>query len=60
MEAGEFTLSVGADWINNVLESGAMGDYVTDTIEDRTAELKDYVAGYGFISHANARSTRAA
>jgi hypothetical protein len=47
MKAGTLTLALGADWINNVLESGAMGDYVTDTMDARSTELKNFVAGFG-------------
>jgi hypothetical protein len=42
VETEDFTLAAGADWINNVLESGTMYEYVTGT-----GDLKEYVAGFG-------------
>ncbi|MFK5953994.1 MAG: LbtU family siderophore porin [Desulfobacterium sp.] len=42
IETEEFCLAAGADWINNVLESGGMNEYVSDT-----GDLKDYVPGFG-------------
>lgn len=50
VEREGFSFAIGAGWINNLLESGAMGDYVTHTMDDRTTELKDYVAGYSINS----------
>lgn len=43
LETEGFILAAGADWINNILESDAMNEYVTGT-----GDLKDDVAGVGF------------
>ena len=40
MENDNFSLDVGADWINSILESDALNEMVTNT-----GDLKDYVAG---------------
>ncbi len=42
VETDGFTLAAGADWINNILESDAMHEYVTGT-----GDLEDDVAGFG-------------
>ena len=42
VETEGFSIAAGADWINNILESDTMNEYVTDT-----GDLKDYVAGFG-------------
>ncbi len=47
VETDAFTFSAGADWINSILESDAMNEYVTDT-----GDLKDYVAGFGLNAMA--------
>ncbi len=49
METDNFALTMGADWINNLLESGTLRDMVADN-----GELKDYVAGYAFHAILNA------
>ncbi|MCP4114579.1 MAG: LbtU family siderophore porin [Desulfobacteraceae bacterium] len=47
VETEAFTLAAGADWINNVLESDTMNEYVTGT-----GDLKDYVPGFGLNAMA--------